>query len=83
MSIAAETFSGQWVRDAACRNSALFVSAVLESESMRRDREAEAKRVCRRCPVRSECLQYALRVREPLGIWGGLDALERRALTAD
>jgi hypothetical protein len=25
-------------------------------------------------------LQYALRVREPLGIWGGTDELERREI---
>jgi len=33
------------------------------------------------CPVRQECLDYALRVREPFGIWGGLNEAERRALT--
>ncbi|UQA95723.1 WhiB family transcriptional regulator [Streptomyces halobius] len=40
----------------------------------------EAKAYCRRCPVRSNCLTTALNRREPLGIWGGLDTDERRAL---
>ena len=40
----------------------------------------EAKRVCASCEVRVECLEYALRIREPHGIWGGLNEAERRAL---
>jgi WhiB family transcriptional regulator, redox-sensing transcriptional regulator len=83
VSVAFEISTRQWVRKAACRNSPLFVAPVRESEPERRAREAEAKEVCTRCPVRSECLGYALRVEEPLGIWGGLDTLERRAITAD
>jgi hypothetical protein len=38
-----------------------------------------AKRVCRGCPVRAECLTFALEVL-PYGIAGGLTADERRAL---
>jgi WhiB family redox-sensing transcriptional regulator len=40
-----------------------------------------AKRVCARCEVRAECLQYALDHGERFGIWGGLSERERRALT--
>jgi len=43
-----------------------------------RDQAAEAKRVCRACPVRLECLAYALATGEELGIWGGLNERERR-----
>ena len=35
----------------------------------------------RHCPVRKECLTFALRIREPHGIWGGLNEMERRAIT--
>lgn len=45
-------------------------------------REQEAKEVCARCPVRTECLGHALRVQEPYGVWGGLTEDERRALGA-
>ena len=45
-----------------------------------------AKQVCADCPVRAQCLDYALRV-EPVhrwqqrhGVWGGLDPQEREAL---
>jgi WhiB family transcriptional regulator, redox-sensing transcriptional regulator len=30
----------------------------------------EAKRICRWCPVRIECLNYALRTDERYGVWG-------------
>ncbi len=40
----------------------------------------EAKRICSRCEVKSECLEYALGHDERFGIWGGLSERERRKL---
>src|SRR5437899_1112648 len=40
----------------------------------------EAKRVCSRCDVRAECLEYALGHDERFGMWGGLSERERRRL---
>jgi WhiB family redox-sensing transcriptional regulator len=40
-----------------------------------------AKAVCSTCPVRGECLDYALTKDERYGTWGGLDEDERYALT--
>lgn len=40
----------------------------------------EAKRVCRSCEVRTECLDYALENDERFGIWGGLSERERRRI---
>ena len=40
----------------------------------------EAKRVCRSCDVRAECLEYALENDERFGIWGGLSERERRRI---
>ena len=40
----------------------------------------EAKKVCQACPVRGECLEYALTHDERFGIWGGLSERERRKL---
>ena len=51
-----------------------------ESADERRVRESAAKHIRAGCPVQRECLEYALRVREPFGIWGGLNETERRAL---
>lgn len=39
-----------------------------------------AKRVCAACPVRVECLTYALETSQQRGIWGGLTITERRRL---
>jgi WhiB family redox-sensing transcriptional regulator len=44
---------------------------------------ADAKAICRRCPVREECLEYALRHREKFGIWGGMSERERRSYQKD
>lgn len=41
---------------------------------------AEAKRICMACPVRTECLDYALEHGERFGVWGGLSERERRKL---
>jgi len=40
----------------------------------------EAKKVCRACEVRAECLEYALERDERFGIFGGLSERERRRM---
>lgn len=40
----------------------------------------EAKAVCRRCPVMEQCLDWAIRVGQVEGIWGGMTDSERRAV---
>ncbi len=37
-----------------------------------------AKRICRDCPVRTQCLAYAMDAPVDHGIWGGLTERERR-----
>ena len=39
-----------------------------------------AKRICNACPVRAQCLEFALTNKEQHGIWGGLSERERRKL---
>lgn len=41
---------------------------------------ADAKAVCRTCPVAEHCLQYALQQRIDEGIYGGLTESERRRI---
>jgi WhiB family redox-sensing transcriptional regulator len=37
-----------------------------------------AKRICRGCPVRMECLAYAMEEPVDHGVWGGMTERERR-----
>ena len=38
----------------------------------------KAKKICRGCVVREDCLEYALAFPEHFGIWGGMSERERR-----
>ena len=72
-----------WQFDAACRgedSSLFFAPNYFERRDEKERRESRARAICERCRVRSDCLAYALKVREPHGIWGGLNELERRQL---
>lgn len=39
---------------------------------------AEAKAVCRRCPLVVDCQEWALTAPEGHGVWGAMSAAERR-----
>lgn len=39
-----------------------------------------AKRICRTCPVINECLEYATRTRQNVGVWGGKAPRQLRAV---
>lgn len=41
---------------------------------------ADAKKICRLCDVRAECVTYALKNVERFGIWGALSERDRRRL---
>lgn len=43
----------------------------------------DAKAVCAVCPVASDCLEFALRLKVAHGVWGGLSERERRNLRRD
>jgi WhiB family redox-sensing transcriptional regulator len=73
----------QWQHRAACRgedSTYFFAPNYFEKRAEKNAREAVAKAFCARCPVREVCLEYALKVRETHGIWGGLNEMERRAV---
>jgi WhiB family redox-sensing transcriptional regulator len=72
----------RWEFRAACRGPAreLFCEVAAETAVERADRERAAKQICAHCDVLAECRAYALRVHEPLGIWGGMTATERARL---
>lgn len=37
-----------------------------------------AKAICSFCVVQTDCLEYAVRTNQDLGVWGGLDEHERK-----
>ncbi|GAA4672419.1 MULTISPECIES: WhiB family transcriptional regulator [Amycolatopsis] len=69
-----------WVHDAACREESpeLFFPVGTSGPALRQT--ARAKAVCAGCPVRSECLEWALESGQDAGVWGGLSEDERRAV---
>ena len=74
-----------WQDRAACKgpqSAVFFPPSRLERKDERDARERRAKGICSVCPVRRACLDYAIRIREPHGIWGGLNELERKQLIA-
>jgi WhiB family transcriptional regulator, redox-sensing transcriptional regulator len=79
----AQDLASAWQSFAACRgeDAAYFYAPnYFEKRAQKHAREAVAKAFCVRCPVREECLEYAMATRETHGIWGGLNEMERRQL---
>jgi WhiB family redox-sensing transcriptional regulator len=66
-----------WMKDAICRDLA---TDVFFADSDAPKKSAVAKAVCSACPVREECLDFAIRNCENYGIWGGTTATERKFL---
>ncbi|MFI9366461.1 WhiB family transcriptional regulator [Kitasatospora sp. NPDC053057] len=73
-----------WQLQGACRtvDTSVFFHPTNERGAAAVRRDQAAKSVCARCPVLLECRRYALEVREPYGVWGGLTEDERHALLA-
>ena len=74
-----------WQQKAACRGpqaSVFFPPSHFERKDEKEARETRAKAICATCSVRQSCLDFAIRIREPHGIWGGLNEIERKQLLA-
>lgn len=72
-----------WQLQAACRgpqSEVFFPPSQSERKHDRLERERRAKAICGICPVRSDCLSYAMEIRESHGIWGGLSESERKSM---
>ena len=75
-----DQLSTEWMERAACRGNhpALFYLDELDGV-FRRDWRDKALAICRSCPVRDACLEYAIATDADGGIWGGMLPGERRA----
>jgi WhiB family redox-sensing transcriptional regulator len=68
-----------WTSEAACEGQPkLFFAGAGERPEARAVREAQARNVCRSCPVLVECRDWAREHRE-YGFWGGESEEERAA----
>jgi Transcription factor WhiB len=69
----------EWAEDVACAELELDVVDSMFFPS--RGQSGKAPRaLCATCPVRAECLDYAVVAGEEFGIWGGSSERERRRL---
>lgn len=73
--LAAAVIPGEWVEEALCAQTDPELFFPEKGGSTR-----QAKEVCARCPVRPECLEYALENNERFGIWGMASERDRRKL---
>lgn len=69
-----------WAARGACRHSDPELFFPLTSAGPAAGQVTSAKAVCARCPVRSECLDFALESGQDSGVWGGTSEDERRLI---
>lgn len=77
--------SDDWQLNALCRGNhahLFFPPNTFERKDDRERREQRAKAICDICPSQDPCSEYALTIREPFGIWGGLTEADRKVAIA-
>ena len=67
-----------WRDKAACRSA--DPNLFFPPERGGKAQAGKAKAICAGCPVRKDCLEFALDTSQEYGIWGGYDEDERRPL---
>ncbi len=81
--MSAQRYEESWQVKAACRGpqaTVFFPPSHFERKEEKLERERRAKDICGGCSVRRDCRDYAIDIKEPHGIWGGLNETERRNL---
>jgi WhiB family redox-sensing transcriptional regulator len=70
----------EWRGNASCRNAdpGLFFPVGTTGPAV--SQIEAAKIVCRACPVREPCLEFALATNQDSGVWGAASEEERRLL---
>src|SRR6201994_1690222 len=69
-----------WWRSAACRDTDPELFFPVTQYGPGAGETERAKAVCQACPVRRQCLQYALATGQAHGVWGGLTETARQLL---
>ncbi len=66
----------EWMADGSCRAYPAAVFFPRDGLGV-----IKAQKICANCPVREQCLEYALVEHVDHGVWGGTSERERRRLT--
>lgn len=72
--------SAEWMARAECRKHDPEKFFPVGTAGPARSQAAEAKAICRGCPVVDACLAWAIETGQDGGIWGARTEEERRAL---
>lgn len=78
-------FSDDWQVSALCKGNhshLFFPPSTFERKDDRERREQRAKAICDICPAKGPCSYYAVTIREPFGIWGGLTEVDRKSVSS-
>ena len=66
----------EWMKDALCKGMTnIFFAGRGENK-----KTEMAMLICKKCPVKEQCLDYAIRNREVIGVWGGYSERKRRIM---
>ncbi|HEY2077797.1 MAG TPA: WhiB family transcriptional regulator [Streptosporangiaceae bacterium] len=74
--------TGSWWDLAACRSADPESFFPVSSTGADQLNVTRAKAMCARCPIRQQCLDFAIDSDEAYGIWGGTSEEERRHIAA-
>jgi WhiB family redox-sensing transcriptional regulator len=67
-----------WRDEAACIGLDSDTFFYQESTGAAAKMARAAKAICKTCPVLRECGDYAIRTKQPNGIWGGMSERQRQ-----
>jgi WhiB family redox-sensing transcriptional regulator len=70
-------YAGEWRTAGSCLAADPELFFPITSAAMAPEQVAEALRICGRCQVREQCLEFAMDNSETHGIWGGTTPEER------
>lgn len=77
---AARAVSASWASRGACLDSDPDLFFPIAPSGPALQQVAQAKAVCAGCPVRIDCLSYALETGQNAGVWGGTSEEERQEI---
>jgi WhiB family redox-sensing transcriptional regulator len=72
--------SSRFKNPTACRDVDTNIFFPVDDHRMQQQQIDDAKAICRECPARMECLEFAIATNQKFGIWGGTTDKERRRI---